>query len=81
MVTRSKGLDDAAEFDTQRLGCLRWKRVKTSTLDYVHAVNSKGLDLDNSLTFGSRRLGRLVIDEEGITLASAASDICEVGYG
>jgi hypothetical protein len=47
-------------------------------LDYIHAVNTKGLDLYKSLPFSSRRLGSLVIDEEGITLASAASDICGV---
>lgn len=78
MVTRSKRLDDTTELNAQCLRCLRWKWIKASTLNYIHAVNAKGLDLYNSLPFSSSRLGSLVIDEEGITLASAASDICGV---
>jgi len=54
---------------------LRWQRVKASTLDDIHAVNTKSFDLYNGLPLSSRRLGRFGVDEEGITLASATANI------
>jgi hypothetical protein len=45
-------------------------------LDDVHAVDAEGLDLDDGLARPCGWLGRFRIDEEGISLAFAALDVC-----
>lgn len=72
---RSEFLDYTAEFDTEGLGSLGRNGVVSFALEQVHAVETKGLDADESLSGGG--LGTFdLVDEEGGGRALAILDIC-----
>jgi hypothetical protein len=76
LTLRSKFLDYTAEFDTEGCGSLGRERVLTFALKQVHAVETKGLDADESLCGG--RLGTFdLVDEEGGGGALAIFDVCD----
>lgn len=75
LAFRSKFLDYTAEFDTEGLGSLGRDGVVSLALKQVHAVQTKGLDADKSLSGGG--LGTFdLVDEEGGGRALAILDIC-----
>lgn len=77
VVAGAKRLDDAAELDAQRRGCLWRQRVHAAALDNVHAVDAKGGNLDNGLALCRGRLGGLGVDVQCIELTLAALDVCD----
>jgi hypothetical protein len=78
-ILGAKGLDDAAELDAERLGGLRGHRVEAAALDNVHAVDAEGGDLDDGLAWGGGGLGGFGVDEEGVSFAFSALDVCVIG--
>ena len=73
---RSKPLDHTREFHSHRRRRLRGNRVLALTLQEVHAVQTKSLDLDQGLTGRGGRFGD-VIDEEVFGGAGAVFDCCD----
>lgn len=76
VVARAKGFNSPAELDSQSLGRLRREGVIAKTLDLVHAVDAKGLDLDQGFTFTRRGLWRVGIDEKVLLGTFAVLDVC-----
>ena len=74
--TGAEGVNGPAELHTESVRGLWWERIRAVALEDVHAVDAEGLDLDEGLA--RRRLrGRDVgVEEQGLTGAGAALDIC-----
>lgn len=76
LALRSEFFDYTAEFDTEGCGSLGRQRVVAFALEQVHAVETEGLDADESLCGG--RLGTFdLVDEEGGGGALAILDVCD----
>lgn len=76
--SRTQRFDDAAKLYAEGRWCLWWQWVASTTLDNVHTIDTECLDADESLALRRGGLFRLVVDEQGISLAFAASNICVV---
>jgi hypothetical protein len=75
LTLRSKLFNYTAEFDSESCRSLRRERVVAFALEQVHAVETKGLDTDESLC--GRGLGTFdLVDEEGSGGALAILDVC-----
>ena len=70
-----KGLYGSAELDAEGLGGLGRQRVLPVALEDVHAVDAKGLDLDQGLTLPRVWSGHVRVEEEGVAAAGAALDV------
>lgn len=75
VVVGPKGLDDAAELYAESLGCLGGHGVEAVALDNVHAVDAKGMDLDDGLSCRRDGLGSGIVDEESFPGAFSVLDV------